>query len=95
MSLYAKIEDNIVVNVILCEDSVVTTLPGFYVKETELTNQAVIGSEYVAEKNKFKLAQPYSSWTLNEETMIWECPVAKPEGAKIWDEYEQSWIIPE
>jgi hypothetical protein len=42
---------------------------------------ANIGSSYDANKNKFKAPQPFESWTLNEETLLWEAPVAKPEGA--------------
>lgn len=102
MTKYAQIENNIVVNLIICEDSEVGFLPGNYVKITSETNNAQIGHEYVSEKNKFKSQQPYQSWTLNEETLIWECPVQIPEGAEIspfgtiigyrWNEDSQEWI---
>ena len=78
------------------------SLPGFHIKITEDTNNAFIGYEYVGEKNKFKSPQPYPSWTLNENTFLWECPVEKPEDAEVsifgtiigyrWDEESQSWI---
>jgi len=102
MSKYAKIEDGIVTNVILCDDSEISTQVGHHIKVTDLTNNAEIGYEYVTEKNKFKSPQPYPSWTLNEDTFLWECPVEKPEGAEVsifgtvigyrWDEESQSWV---
>lgn len=101
MIKYAQIENNIVVNVIICEDSEIESIPGTYIKITEETNNAQIGYEYVAEKNKFKSHQPYPSWILNEDTLIWECPTQIPEGAEIspfgtvigyvWNEEAQSW----
>lgn len=95
MTIYAKIENGIVDNIILSDESYVSTLAGHYVKVTNDTNEVAIGHEYNSEKNKFKAPQPYDSWTLNEETLLWEAPVAKPEGATLWNESNQSWIIPE
>lgn len=92
---YAKIENNVVTNVIVCTDEAIASLGGFYIKVTDDTNPASIGCEYVLEKNKFKLPKPYESWTLNEDSLIWEAPVAKPDGATLWSEEDQSWIIPE
>ena len=92
---YAKIENGIVTNVIVCNDSQVATQDGYHVKITSETNEASIGCEYDETKNKFKAPQPYESCTLNEETLLWEAPVAKPEGAISWDETNQSWFIPE
>ena len=43
----------------------------------------------------FAAPQPYPSWTLNQDTYIWEAPVAIPveEGKRFtWDEDSQSWI---
>lgn len=94
-NIYAKIENNIVTNIIVCSDSEISSQSGIHIKVTELTNKAGIGYEYDFEKNKFKAPQPYESWTLNEETLLWEAPIAKPEGATIWNEADQSWIIPE
>ena len=92
---YAKIENGIVTNVIVCHDSQISTQDGYHVKITAETNEASIGYEYDATKNKFKSPQPYESWTLNADTLIWEAPVAKPAGAISWDEANQSWFIPE
>jgi hypothetical protein len=95
MSNYAKIEEGIVTNVIVCEDSFISQVPGEHVKVTDSTNIPGVGWEYSKEKNKFKAPQPFESWTLNEETILWEAPVAKPieEGFYRWDEAGQEWIL--
>lgn len=92
---YAKIENGIVTNVIVCSDSQISTQDGHYVKITSETNEASIGYEYDADKNKFKAPQPYASWTLNADSLLWEAPVSKPTGAISWDESNQSWFISE
>lgn len=94
MSLYAKIEGNIVTNIVVCEDSQIGTQSGHHVRITESTNQAQIGYEYVSDKNKFKSPQPFESWVLNEDSLVWEAPSAKPagEGFYRWDEEALEWI---
>lgn len=102
MIRYAQIENNIVVNVIICEDSEIESLPGIYIKITEETNNAQIGYEYISEKNKFKSSQPYPSWVFDENSCKWNPPVAIPEGAEFtqfgtvigysWNEESQEWV---
>lgn len=94
MSIYAKIENNIVTNIIVCEDSQIGTQNGHHIKVTDSSNEAAIGHEYDSIKNKFKGPQPYESWTLNEDTLVWEAPIAKPteEGFYRWDEDSQEWV---
>ena len=52
------------------------------------------GNIYLKDKDIFITAQPYSSWTLDENG-DWQAPIAKPENyhplAK-WDESNQTWI---
>lgn len=57
-------------------------------------NYAGIGYTYDTQRDAFIPAQPYSSWILNEETCLWESPVAMPTDGKIykWDEETLSWI---
>ena len=95
MSNYAKIENGVVTNLIVCEDDIISEFDGLFVKITENTNDAQNGYEYIAAENKFKAPKPYNSWTLNEETFLWEAPTAKPagEGFYRWDEAEQNWIL--
>tara|TARA_R100000935_G_C2830995_1_gene165078 strand:+ start:920 stop:1465 length:546 start_codon:yes stop_codon:yes gene_type:complete len=59
-------------------------------------NYAGLGYTYDESKDAFIEPKPYSSWTLNEETCIWEAPVDKPENEQfyIWDETTTSWIVP-
>lgn len=93
MSKYAKLNsDNIVENTIICNDSEILNFNGKFIKETNETNSAEIGYEYVEGKNKFKSPQPYPSWILDEEECIWTSPVEKPEGFHTWDEESQEWI---
>ena len=95
MSNYAKINaDNIVENVIVCEDSSVNMLDGFYVKETESTGFASVGFTWNKSKGKFIKIQTYPSWTLNEETCEWEPPTPRPVSPwnGYWDEESQEWI---
>jgi hypothetical protein len=92
MSRYAEIVEGIVVNIIECEDSVVSSLPGFYVKETESTNQASIGESYNSEKNKFVDIRPGKNWTLDEETLTWIPPSTKPGDDYDWNEDSEEWV---
>lgn len=95
MSNYAKINsENIVENIIICEDSNIYLFSGKYVKETEETQQANIGDTWDANNNKFIAPKPYDSWTLNED-FVWVAPVEQPVPNSYWDEDSNSWIIRE
>src|SRR5210317_1220111 len=56
-------------------------------------NYAGIGFTYDSTRDAFIPPQPYPSWTLNDETCLWDCPVAYPDDGKnySWNESEQSW----
>jgi hypothetical protein len=60
-------------------------------------NYAGVGFTYDVDKDAFIPPKPYPSWTLNETTCLWECPVAYPtDGQKyIWNEETTSWDIEE
>jgi hypothetical protein len=60
-------------------------------------NYAGIGFSYDATRDAFIPPQPYSSWTLNEDTCLWECPVAYPDDGNmyIWNEETQAWDLQE
>ena len=51
-----------------------------------------VGYTYYSDKNLFSAPQPYPSWTLDEQC-IWQPPVPRPEGERIytWNEETQSW----
>jgi hypothetical protein len=56
-------------------------------------NYAEIGGRYDEEKDAFIGPQLYPSWTLNEETCLWEPPVPKPTDRLVdWDENSLSWV---
>jgi hypothetical protein len=42
----------------------------------------------------FAAPQPYPSWTLNEQTYLWEAPTPKPEDDKMydWSEEDLAWV---
>lgn len=56
-------------------------------------NDASIGVKYDSDRNAFIYEKPYASWTLNEETCLWEPPVPHPEDNLYarWNEETQSW----
>ena len=56
-------------------------------------NYAGIGYTYDAERDAFVPPKPFASWVLNENTCLWDAPVAMPEDGKryVWDEETQNW----
>jgi len=56
-------------------------------------NYAGVGFTYDEERDAFIPPQPYPSWTLNEDTCLWDSPVPYPEeGVHEWDEDNQEWV---
>ena len=57
-------------------------------------NYAGIGFTYDETRDAFIPPQNYPSWTLNEDTCIWEAPVAYPADGKVyeWNELDKSWV---
>jgi len=103
MSYYAKIVDAKVINVITAEESFFDT----FVDETAGTwietkmdgsirkNYAGIGFSYDSTRDAFIPPQPYPSWTLNEDTCLWNPPIPYPtdDNKYNWDEDQQQWTI--
>jgi len=55
-------------------------------------NYAGIGYTYDAARDAFIPPQSYPSWNLNENTCLWEAPVAYPDdGIYDWNEDTQQW----
>jgi hypothetical protein len=56
-------------------------------------NFAGIGSTYDEVRDAFITPKPFESWVLNEETCIWEAPVAYPTDGimYVWDEETIDW----
>ena len=57
-------------------------------------NYAGVGFAYDPERDAFIPPQPFPSWTLNEDTCLWDAPVAHPMDGKPyrWDEEAQIWV---
>jgi hypothetical protein len=59
-------------------------------------NYAGVGYTYNRELDAFIPPKLFASWILDEETCLWNAPVAKPEGDYTWNEDNQSWdLVPE
>jgi len=57
-------------------------------------NYAGVGFTYDRVRDAFIPPQPFASWTLDEDTCLWNAPVAYPSGGGHyqWDEETTSWI---
>lgn len=57
-------------------------------------NYAGVGFTYDRIKDAFIPPKPYASWTFNQETCLWDSPVAYPKDGKsyIWNEENQTWV---
>jgi hypothetical protein len=55
---------------------------------------AAIGFAYDAQRDAFIPPQQFPSWVLNEETCLWDAPVAMPDDGQRyqWDEATTSWV---
>lgn len=112
MSHFAKVQNGIVTQVIVAEQDVIdsgmfgagwvqtsyNTRGGQHPEGRPLRkNYAGVGFTYDAQRDAFIPPKPYASWTLNEQTCLWSCPVAYPtDGAiYVWDEAVTKWVLPE
>lgn len=109
MAHFAKVEDGIVTQVIVAEQDVIdsglfgsgwvqtsyNTHGGQHPEGRPLRkNFAGIGFTYDAVRDAFIPPQDYPSWALNEDTCLWEPPVAYPSDGKLykWDEDALAWV---
>ena len=109
MSHFAKVENGIVTQVIVAEQDVIdsglfgtgwvqtsyNTAGGQHPEGRPLRkNFAGVGYTYDAERDAFIPPKPFASWTLNDNTCLWDCPIAYPTDGKVyyWDEPTLSWI---
>ena len=60
-------------------------------------NYAGIGYSYDESRDAFIPPKPFASWTLNEDSCVWESPVPAPATESneysYWDESTTSWIV--
>lgn len=95
---FAKIENNIVTQVIVADQAFVDSQPGTWV-QTDITgvspkNYAGIGYTWNPSLNGFIAPQPYNSWTLDNSTCQWNPPTPYPNDGSLyrWDEPTVSWV---
>ena len=120
MAHFARIEDNVVTQVLVVPDSqedrgneylsMDLGLGGSWYKTSYNTrggvhtlggtpyrkNYAGIGYTYDRDRQAFIPPKPFESWTLNEETCLWDAPVAYPTDGElyVWNENTTSWVLP-
>ena len=58
-------------------------------------NYAGVGYTYDQNRDAFIPPKPFNSWTLNEDSCLWEAPVAYPEDGQryTWNEETTSWDL--
>lgn len=58
-------------------------------------NFAIIGGSYDSDKDAFIPPQPFPSWSLDEDTCLWNPPIDYPDGNDIyyWNETDQQWSV--
>ena len=110
MSHFAKVENGIVTQVIVAEQDVIDTglFGSGWVQTSYNThggqhpegqplrkNYAGIGFTYDSGRDAFIPPKPFASWTLNEETCLWDAPVVYPNDGKryVWDETALNWVL--
>jgi hypothetical protein len=103
MSHWAKLENNIVVEVLVGPnygdegEAFFNALGGTWVKTSYngniRKNYAGIGFAYDADRDAFIAPKPYNSWLLNEDTCQWQSPVPYPTDDLMyeWDEELTNW----
>jgi len=100
MSSFAKIENGKVVQVIQADQDFINSgAVGNANDWIDCSNRIpVLGYNYSTEEDIFYSDKPFPSWTLNEETLAWEPPIAYPDptlelgnGAYSWNEEAGNW----
>jgi hypothetical protein len=107
MAHFAKIENGIVTQVVVVDDSQETRgeeflhslgLEGKWVQTsynaTIGKKFAAIGDTYVASTGTFKPAKPFASWKFDEEAWAWNSPKPYPFDGKTytWNEEVKDWV---
>lgn len=96
MLKFAKIENNLVVDIILVKDETQTPNSNTYISVTD--DLVSTGYSYDSNSQIFIPPKPpYNSWVFNYETKNWESPVPKPSDFNsepyVWNEANTSWDI--
>jgi len=103
MAIYAKVNNNLVEQVIVAEPEFFNTFvddsAGEWI-ETKMDGSirkhyAGIGYTYNRTLDAFIPKKPYSSWVLDEETCLWESPVPYPSDGEQydWSNETLNWVL--
>ncbi len=89
---FAKIENNIVVNVEVADQEHIDTLEGTYIASPSNGTYAGIGYTYDEVNKVFIAPKPFESWVL-DNNYKWQAPTVMPnDGNKYyWDEENLKW----
>lgn len=99
MGYYAKIENGIVVQVIVCGEKGIKKYSGKWIEGSMdgsiRKNPVGIGKIYDENKDEFRSKQPYDSWVLDENSK-WQPPIPRPINKKNynWNEESKEWNVP-
>jgi hypothetical protein len=103
MSHFAKLENNVVTQVIVAEQNFINSGhvgDSFLWVQTSYNgnfrkNYAGIGYTYDKGRDAFIPPKPYSSWILNEDTCLWDAPTPMPDDGQMytWNEATQEWDV--
>lgn len=106
MSHFAQVKNGMVTQVIVAEQDFINTLPdsndwvqtsyntlGGQHPEGRPLRKNYAGIGFLYDGVGFHAPQPFSSWTLNQDTYLWESPVPYPDDGKlyVWDESSVTW----
>jgi len=111
MAHFAQVENGIVMQVIVADQNVIDSgaFGSGWVQTSYNTqggqhrlggtpfrkNYAGIGYTYDSQRDAFIPPQPYPSWTLNEDSCLWQPPTPMPTDGNMydWDEATLSWTL--
>ena len=103
MSHFAKLENNVVTQVIVAEQDFINSGhvgDSFLWVQTSYNgnfrkNYAGVGYTYDRIRDAFIPPKPYPSWLLNEDTCLWDAPVAMPDDDQryTWNEETSNWDL--
>jgi hypothetical protein len=109
MAHFAKVENGIITQVIVADQDVIdsglfgtgwvqtsyNTRGGQHPEGRPLRkNFAGVGFTYDSQRDAFIPPKPFASWTLNEDTCLWNAPTPMPQDVKryVWYETTTSWV---
>jgi hypothetical protein len=108
MAHFAEVVDGVVERVIVADSKewCQANLGGTWVQTSYNTHGGVhsqggtplhknyAGIGYTFDGTGFAAPQPYASWTLDEETYLWQAPVTMPDDGNLytWNEETTSWV---